>query len=330
MSNIKKFKSTIKITSEGKNKIRVTMDYNQEAVAFFKTLASRKYNLDDKSWSFDESEVEPLINKFKQLNLHYDDDRKHQLQPKKLFEPKIKITSKGLSRVQIVMGYNKQAVNFFKTLSSRNYNTNDKTWSFHLSDLKVLLNKFDELGLEYDNECEMQLSDLPTPELINVDEVEKTESSNNSSDCSSDEDSPTQKKTKEKKKAIMRLAFIDTSSFVDGKPGCVFIDHECASLKTLDTLHDINGRTYNESLDKWCYDYSAIKELEKLKKKNPDMFEFKLAYGGYDAVVMSSVYLQHLQMTHMPKHNQQLAIIDVLDGLMKFDNSQTLWNLDEI
>jgi hypothetical protein len=57
----------------------------------------------------------------------------------------------------------------------------------------------------------MQLSDLPTPELINVDEVEKTESSNNSSDCSSDEDSPTQKKTKEKKKAIMRLAFIDTS-----------------------------------------------------------------------------------------------------------------------
>ena len=89
MSQYKKSKTTIKITSEGEKKIRVTMGYNEDAVSFFKTLASRKYNTEDKSWSFDESEIESLVNKFKQLNLHFDDDRINQLKPKKLFFEKM-------------------------------------------------------------------------------------------------------------------------------------------------------------------------------------------------------------------------------------------------
>ena len=76
MSQYKKVKTTIKITSEGEKKIRVTMGYNEDAVSFFKTLASRKYNTEDKSWSFDNSDLEKLLDKFEELELEYQDKTK--------------------------------------------------------------------------------------------------------------------------------------------------------------------------------------------------------------------------------------------------------------
>ena len=319
MSQYKKSKTTIKITSEGEKKIRVTMGYNEDAVSFFKTLASRKYNTEDKSWSFDESDIESLVNKFKQLNLHFDDDRINQLKPKKLFFEKniIKIISEGDQKIRINMPYNAQAVAFFKTLASRKYNTEDKSWSFDNSDLEKLLDKFEELELEYQDKTKK------APSIY----IKQTKKQHNLSDTSSDESEASSGDEDtpliSKKKTILRLAFIDpvTSN--------AFIDHECDSLTALDILADIDGRTYCETLDKYFYTPKAIEKLEDITKKYPNMFTPELSLGGIDEVIKSTINLKFLQMSHMPVQSDTLTVLSVLDTLLKFSKKQRLWDIPE-
>ena len=215
------------------------------------------------------------------------------------------------------MPYNAQAVAFFKTLASRKYNTEDKSWSFDNSDLEKLLDKFEELELEYQDKTKK------APSIY----IKQTKKQHNLSDTSSDESEASSGDEDtpliSKKKTILRLAFIDpvTSN--------AFIDHECDSLAALDILADIDGRTYCETLDKYFYTPKAIEKLEDITKKYPNMFTPELSLGGIDEVIKSTINLKFLQMSHMPVQSDTLTVLSVLDTLLKFSKKQRLWDIPE-
>lgn len=117
----------------------------------YKSINTYKFNNTTKRWNFAESSFDELETKV--INLGFD----LVLSSEPLKAPKVQPLKAKIKRnnnentIEIEMAYNKDMVEFFKTILSRKFDGITKLWSFHLNELNNIQNKLieNDIGVEH-------------------------------------------------------------------------------------------------------------------------------------------------------------------------------------
>jgi len=130
------------------NFFSVALPYNQDAILFFKTLQRKKYNMEELSWCFHNNDFEKVMKKFEELQIATNDIRIN-----KDLRAQAIIKTESQYSINIVIEYDPNTVNFFRSCKTKKYHADNKSWSFLMEDAKIIVNKLIEMdyNIIYEN-----------------------------------------------------------------------------------------------------------------------------------------------------------------------------------
>ncbi|EGV95627.1 SWI/SNF-related matrix-associated actin-dependent regulator of chromatin subfamily A-like protein 1 [Cricetulus griseus] len=160
------------------DRFRVKIGYNEELIAVFKSLPSRRYDPATKTWDFSMTDYRALMNAAEQLS-------SVSLQPLEGVDGSVRgqtslpsapslafVTGRCMlisrARFEVDIGYSEELIALFKQMNSRNYDVKTRKWSFLLEEHNKLIAKSRDLR-------QVQLDPLPkTVTLAFASQLEKT------------------------------------------------------------------------------------------------------------------------------------------------------------
>ncbi|XP_036029216.1 SWI/SNF-related matrix-associated actin-dependent regulator of chromatin subfamily A-like protein 1 isoform X1 [Onychomys torridus] len=160
------------------DRFRVKIGYNEELIALFKSLPSRRYDPVTKTWDFSMSDYRALMQAAERLSTV-------SLQPLEEVEGSVRgqsslpsapslafVTGRCMlisrARFEVDIGYSEEVIALFKQMDSRNYDAKTRKWSFLLEEHNKLIAKSRDLR-------QVRLDPLPkTVTLAFASQLEKT------------------------------------------------------------------------------------------------------------------------------------------------------------
>lgn len=160
------------------DRFRVKIGYNEELIAVFKSLPSRRYDPDMKTWDFSMTDYRALMKAAERLS-------KVSLQPLEGVDDSVRgqaslpsapslafVSGKCVlvsrTRFEVDIGYSEELIALFKQMDSRNYDAKTRKWSFLLEEHNNLIARSRDLQ-------QVKLEPLPkTVTLAFASQLEKT------------------------------------------------------------------------------------------------------------------------------------------------------------